>query len=477
LGKGAASTAAPRSEAGGGGKPDFLALLLAGLEPEPEVQATEGEAPPETTNTGSRTPAKKNDGFPEKAKSKEQLNEVAFTLPLPVAVPLASQAAVLPCMIPDSRTSGDSGAPVTAVVNGLLPGTESVATPSVPIPAKTTSGTDAGGAAPGSKPSPEGAQGPAPAQGETAFEASIQLPVSGVPDQPAARNTASPADRGVAADPIEKTSNTATGPVIAAPSHAGTTPAGDRQDAGSADPVRPSQGHGAQPVQGKASAADESGQDSGAQEQQNSAGPAKDSGEPARQPLDDSPRAADPPVSVAAFSAAPATGGSAGVTAAKSEPPAPPVAGDTAPGTVAAPPASAPSRDISIQLQDPGGPRVDVQLMDRAGTVHVVVRTQDDGLAKDLRTNLPELAQKLSQQGMEADAWSPLEMHNTPGGQENPGHAHQQTADDANSSPGGQGSEGSGGDRSQHQRPDPEDEFNRDFTEFLTGVTAWQPTR
>ena len=238
------------------------------------------------------------------------------------------------------------------------------------------------------------------------------------------------------------------------------------------------QDQGVTPSHGKLPATDGTSQNFGGREQQGSANPKKEPGETACAPLENSLRTAEPQIPGATISTATPTSGLGGVIAPKSEPSVAKVAQDGGADVVSAPRAGAPTRDIVIQLQNPGGTRVDVQLMDRAGTVHVVVRTQDDGLAKDLRTNLPDLAQKLNQQGMDADAWSPVEMHNTSAGHENPGHTHEQTAGDSHSSTGGQDSrESRDGDQPQRQRPDPEDEFTQSFSGVFTGVTAWQPTR
>jgi len=141
-------------------------------------------------------------------------------------------------------------------------------------------------------------------------------------------------------------------------------------------------------------------------------------------------------------------------------------------------PAASPARDISLQVPNPGGPRVEVQVTDRAGTVHIVVRTEDTGLTRDLRSNLPELTQKLNQQGMEADAWSPIEMHSAGAGHGNRGQPREQS----------EGWTGSGGSRHdsggnphdgrrQSQGEDPDDEFDQSFNNAYAGAASWQPVR
>jgi hypothetical protein len=431
---------------------------------------------------GSRPSVKRTDGPAGKDKSKERLNESAFAVPVAVAVLPASLPEFTPNITfdfhtggwSDSPSSGDSGTPVAVRAYEALPQIESVAAAGDAIPTGA-----AGGAGAGSDSFLEGAPGSTRAQGETAFEARIQLPASNVPDKPEQSTPGTkdgPADGQAGADPVANNANSASGPLIAtslshpspALSHPGAVQVGNPRDAGNAEPVK---------SPGKTPAADETSQELAGQEQQDSASPGKESDETARAPLENSLRTAEPQISGATVSAAVPTGSSESTAATKSEPSVGTAVHDAGADAGSPPPAGAPARDIAIQLQDPGGPRVDVQLMDRGGTVHVVVRTQDDALAKDLRTNLPDLAQKLSQQGMEADAWSPLEMHNTSVGHENPGQAREQTARDAHSSAGGQGSGGSDGDQPQGQHPDPDDEFEQSFSGLLTGVTAWQPTR
>jgi hypothetical protein len=63
-----------------------------------------------------------------------------------------------------------------------------------------------------------------------------------------------------------------------------------------------------------------------------------------------------------------------------------------------------PARDIRLEVAS-GDRRVEVRLMERAGEVHVAVRTPDAQLAGDLRANLPSLAARLEQSGMRAEPW------------------------------------------------------------------------
>ena len=65
-----------------------------------------------------------------------------------------------------------------------------------------------------------------------------------------------------------------------------------------------------------------------------------------------------------------------------------------------------PARDIRLHLAD-GGQRVEVRLTERAGAVHVAVRTPDQKLASVLREDLPALSSKLEHAGFRAESWGP----------------------------------------------------------------------
>jgi hypothetical protein len=73
-----------------------------------------------------------------------------------------------------------------------------------------------------------------------------------------------------------------------------------------------------------------------------------------------------------------------------------------------APAAAAPvAHDIKLELNVGGGQRVEVRLTDRAGDIHVAVRTPDARLSDTMRADLPALAAKLEQSGFHTDAWQP----------------------------------------------------------------------
>ncbi len=62
------------------------------------------------------------------------------------------------------------------------------------------------------------------------------------------------------------------------------------------------------------------------------------------------------------------------------------------------------AHDIKLELTG-AGPRVEVRLVERAGEVHVAVRTPDGRLADALRDDLPALAARLEQSGFHGSEW------------------------------------------------------------------------
>jgi hypothetical protein len=86
------------------------------------------------------------------------------------------------------------------------------------------------------------------------------------------------------------------------------------------------------------------------------------------------------------------------------------------PGTPAAePPASAtdadavtasgPLREVSLKVEDASGATVHLKFTERRGEVHVVTRTADADLSRELAGGLPELRKSLEDGGMAADVW------------------------------------------------------------------------
>ena len=65
------------------------------------------------------------------------------------------------------------------------------------------------------------------------------------------------------------------------------------------------------------------------------------------------------------------------------------------------------AREISIRLTPVESPTVDIKLVDRAGSLHVAVRTPDADLAQTLQSGLSDLVHRLERRGFEAETWSP----------------------------------------------------------------------
>ena len=70
----------------------------------------------------------------------------------------------------------------------------------------------------------------------------------------------------------------------------------------------------------------------------------------------------------------------------------------------------APAREISMSVTAPESSdvKVDIKLVDRAGSVRVAVRTADAGVAETLQSGLTELVHRLEHKGFEAETWSPV---------------------------------------------------------------------
>lgn len=87
-------------------------------------------------------------------------------------------------------------------------------------------------------------------------------------------------------------------------------------------------------------------------------------------------------------------------------PPAARLSAQSAAEAAVAPKAAAagPAREIQLELRDADA-RVNVRLVERAGTVQVDVRTPDSHLAGALRDDLPALSARLEQSGLRAETW------------------------------------------------------------------------
>ncbi|MGB7762439.1 MAG: hypothetical protein WBL61_21575 [Bryobacteraceae bacterium] len=74
------------------------------------------------------------------------------------------------------------------------------------------------------------------------------------------------------------------------------------------------------------------------------------------------------------------------------------------PANATKPAADVAAREIQLELRDADA-RVNVRLVERAGSVQVEVRTPDSHLAGSLRDDLPALTARLEQTGLRAETW------------------------------------------------------------------------
>jgi len=87
-----------------------------------------------------------------------------------------------------------------------------------------------------------------------------------------------------------------------------------------------------------------------------------------------------------------------------------------------------PLRSLSVQISQPGQERVELRVVDRAGELHVALRTQNPELSQGLRLSLPELVDRLHDTGFQAEGWRP--GGSTTG--DGPGTSHRTSLDSAN---------------------------------------------
>jgi hypothetical protein len=106
-------------------------------------------------------------------------------------------------------------------------------------------------------------------------------------------------------------------------------------------------------------------------------------------------------------------------------------------------------RDIKLEVAGQGDQRVEVRISERAGDMHVAVRTPDSGLAGDLRNDLPSLASKLEQSGFRAETWHPSGTAERQRAAEVPASADSQNSQRQPGQGGGQRQ------RDQQQQPKP----------------------
>ena len=102
--------------------------------------------------------------------------------------------------------------------------------------------------------------------------------------------------------------------------------------------------------------------------------------------------------------------------------------------------------DISLKLTNKDQSSVQVRLSERAGELHVSVRTPDAGLTRGLREGLSDLVGRLEENGYRAETWRPADNASTAQdqGRENPSQQHSSQQQNAG---------GSGTDSRQRQNP------------------------
>jgi len=93
-------------------------------------------------------------------------------------------------------------------------------------------------------------------------------------------------------------------------------------------------------------------------------------------------------------------------------------------------------RDISLKLTNKDQSSVQVHLSERAGELHVSVRTPDAGLTRGLREGLSDLVGRLEQSGYRAETWRPADNASTgqDQGRENPSQQHSSQQQNAGGS-------------------------------------------
>ena len=70
-----------------------------------------------------------------------------------------------------------------------------------------------------------------------------------------------------------------------------------------------------------------------------------------------------------------------------------------------------PLKSMDLRIPDANGGTVTVRLQERAGGVHVSVRSNDTQLANGVAAHLPELSRNLDRQGFNIETWTPGEAH------------------------------------------------------------------
>lgn len=87
-------------------------------------------------------------------------------------------------------------------------------------------------------------------------------------------------------------------------------------------------------------------------------------------------------------------------------------------------PGSGAARDIALRLSSDDQSAVEVRLSERAGEVHVAVRSADPQMAESMRAHLPELVDRLGARGFDTEIWRPQPAATAQGGFNSHSDAH-----------------------------------------------------
>lgn len=142
-----------------------------------------------------------------------------------------------------------------------------------------------------------------------------------------------------------------------------------------------------------------------------------------------------------------------------------------APGT--SEPAGPVAHDIKLELSG-AGPRVEVRLVERAGEVHVAVRTPDGRLAEAMRDDLPALAARLEQSGFHGNEWR---TGAAGGGQRTVEIGRTGGAREFQEDPGGRGQQQPGQDEGQERQRPPAPPAGSRNKEFASLISSLRGTR
>jgi hypothetical protein len=74
---------------------------------------------------------------------------------------------------------------------------------------------------------------------------------------------------------------------------------------------------------------------------------------------------------------------------------------------------SAPIRGVHVQIAGGDDSRVDLRMMERAGSLSVSVRSSDGGVTRNLQDSLPELNSRLAEQHYQTEIWTPTGTFNS----------------------------------------------------------------